>query len=237
MSTAPVYVAIDTPDPTRAEALVKAVGGRVAGVKLGLEFFVAHGPKETGRLAAIAADLGLGLFLDLKFHDIPNTVAGAVRSALALRPRFLTLHASGGAGMIAAAAGASKDAGDARPQLLAVTVLTSFDDDDLTAVGQAGPVADQVVRLGKVAVGAGADGLVASPGDVARLRRNLGPDAVLMIPGIRPAGAETGDQKRVATPRAAIEAGATYLVIGRPITAAADPAAAAAGIANEIAGG
>lgn len=232
-----LYCALDTAEVAEARALALRLAGAVGGLKLGLEFFVAQGPAG---VSAVVADTGLPLFLDLKLHDIPNTVAGAVRAAVALQPAFLTLHAGGGPAMMRAAAEAAAEAaarrGVARPRLLGVTVLTSLDADDLAAVGRRGPVADQVRRLAALARAAGLDGVVCSPAEVAVLRADLGPDFVLMVPGIRPAGADVGDQKRVMTPRAARAAGADYLVIGRPITAAADPAAAARAIAAELDG-
>lgn len=167
-----------------------------------------------------------------KLHDIPNTVAGAVRSVLPLAPRMLTVHASGGAAMVRAARDAAGDAPD-RPLILAVTVLTSLDGAALAATGVADPPAAQVLRLAHLALAGGADGLVCSPLEVAMLRRELGATPTLVVPGIRPAGAAVGDQARVMTPAQAIAAGADWIVVGRPITAAADPAAAAAAINAE----
>ena len=223
-----LIVALDTSDPSRTAALAGAVAPHCGLVKLGLEFFLANGP------AGVRAIDARPVFLDLKLHDIPNTVAGAVRSVLTLRPAMLTLHAAGGAAMIAAAREAAGD-GSARPLLLAVTVLTSMDEAALTATGVAAAPREQVVRLGRLAVAAGADGLVCSPLEVAALRDALGDAPVLVVPGIRPAGSATGDQARFATPRQAIAAGADWLVIGRPITGDADPATAAQAIAAEIA--
>jgi len=227
MNRNPLLCAIDTPELSRAQALIASVGGTVGGVKLGLEFFAAHGPAGIRQAAAGEANL----FLDLKLHDIPNTVAGAVRAALALDPLLLTLHAAGGPGMLRAAVEAR---GSHRTKLLAVTVLTSLDASDLAATGQSGPVDVQVQRLALLAKAAGVDGVVCSPQEVAMLRQACGPDFLLVVPGIRPAGAAIGDQKRVQTPRAALEAGADYLVIGRPITEASDPAAAARAILAEL---
>jgi len=207
----PILCAVDTPDLDRARTLIAAVSGAVGGVKLGLEFFAAHGPAGV----RMAAGSKKKLFLDLKLHDIPNTVAGAVRAALALEPLFLTLHSAGGDAMMRAAVEAR---GARRTKLLAVTVLTSLDASDLAATGQDGPVEAQVRRLALLAKAAGLDGVVCSPQEVALLRQACGKDFLLVVPGIRPAGAALGDQKRVQTPRAAIEAGADYLVIGRPIT-------------------
>lgn len=227
MDRNPILCAIDTPDMARASALVAALAGAVGGVKLGLEFFAAHGPEGVRRVAGTAADV----FLDLKLHDIPNTVAGAVRAALRLDPLLMTLHAAGGEAMMRAAVEAR---GARRTKLLGVTVLTSLDERDLAATGQAAPIADQVRRLALLAQAAGLDGVVCSPQEVAMLRAACGKDFLLVVPGIRPQGAAMGDQKRVQTPRAAVAAGADYLVIGRPITAADDPAAAARAILDEL---
>lgn len=227
----PVYVAIDTVDVEKARNLRATLADRVGGIKLGLEFFVANGPAG---IRAVVEGGELPLFLDLKLHDIPNTVAGAVSATLPLAPRFLTIHASGGPAMIAAAAKAARAAGPDRPRILSVTVLTSLDDDDLEAVGQRAPAVEQVERLARVARDAGADGVVCSPKEVATLRSALGPDFTLMVPGIRPIWSMSGDQKRVTTPAEAMAAGASHLVIGRPITDAADPAGAADRIAKEL---
>ena len=223
----PILCAIDTAELDRARRLTAAVSGVVGGIKLGLEFFIAQGPEGvravTGREAT--------LFLDLKLHDIPNTIAGALSAALALDPLLVTLHSAGGSAMMRAAAAAR---GSRRTKLLGVTVLTSLDDNDLAATGQAGPTSAQVRRLALLAKEAGLDGVICSPQEVAMLRQVCGKDFLLVVPGIRPAGAATGDQKRVQTPRAAIEAGADYLVIGRPITEASDPTAAARAILAEL---
>lgn len=223
--------AIDTTDLAAAEGLARGLRGAVGGVKLGQEFFTAHGPEGFRRIAAT----GQKIFLDLKFHDIPNTVAGAVHAASALGCFMLTIHASGGADMIRAAIEARGKA--ETPKIVAVTVLTSLSDEDLAAVGQAGPAAEQVMRLGRLAHDAGADGVVASPREVAALRDALGPDCLLIVPGVRPAWAAADDQKRIMTPADAVLAGADYLVIGRPITRADDPRSAAGRIAGEIADG
>ena len=223
--TNPILCAIDTPDPGAAGKLVRAVQGEVGGIKLGLEFFGANGPQGV-RLAAAGES---SIFLDLKLHDIPNTVAGAVRSVASLEPMLLTIHTSGGPAMMRAAAEAATEAaqGRRRMKLMGVTVLTSLDGSDLEAVGQRGPVEDHVRRLAGLAQKSGLDGVICSPMEVAKLRADCGRDFLLVVPGIRPAGSAVGDQKRVMTPREAIDAGADYLVIGRPITEAQDPAAAA----------
>ena len=223
-----LIAAIDTADAARARALVEAVAPHCGLVKLGLEAFCALGPS----VLESAADSAV--FLDLKLHDIPNTVAGAVRALLPGKPAMLTLHASGGSAMIAAARDAAEAAGEARPILLAVTVLTSLSAAALAETGVADAPVAQVLRLARLALAAGADGLVCGPREIAALRDALGKTPVLVVPGIRPAGAAQGDQARVATPEAAISAGADYIVVGRPITAAPDPAAAAAAIAAAI---
>ena len=223
-----LIVALDTVDVAQAGAWARAVAPHAGLVKLGLEFFAANGPAGYRQVASGP------VFLDLKLHDIPNTVAGAVRAVLPLSPRMLTIHASGGAAMVQAARQAAEAGGDARPMILAVTVLTSLDAAALAATGVASSPAEQVLRLGRMAVEAGADGLVCSPQEVAMLRQALGPSVKLVVPGIRPAGADTGDQARVMTPVDAVTAGADWIVVGRPITQAADPGAAAAAIATSI---
>ena len=223
-----LIVALDTPDPARAASLAAAVAPHCGLLKLGLEFFSANGP------AGIRAIVDRPIFLDLKLHDIPNTVAGAVRSVLPLRPAMLTLHAAGGAAMIAAAREAAAD-GPGRPLLLGVTVLTSLDDAALASTGVAASSREQVVRLARLALAAGADGLVCSPREVAALRDAFGAGPVLVVPGIRPEGSAVGDQARVTTPRQAIADGADWIVVGRPVTSAADPAEAARAITAEVA--
>jgi orotidine-5'-phosphate decarboxylase len=225
-----LIAALDTVDVGQARAWARGVAGACGMVKLGLEFFVANGPGGVAELA------GAPVFLDLKLHDIPNTVAGAVRAVLPLAPKMLTLHAAGGAAMLAAALAAAEDAGEARPLLLAVTVLTSLDAAALSDTGIAGGPRQQVLRLARLALSAGVDGLVCSAHEISALRDAFGEAPVLVVPGIRPAGAASDDQARTMTPRAAAAAGADWLVVGRPITRAADPAAAAAAIAAEIAG-
>jgi orotidine-5'-phosphate decarboxylase len=224
-AAARIIPAIDTADPARAEALATALAPGCNVLKLGLELFTAQGPEAVRRITPYAP-----VFLDLKLHDIPNTVAGAVRSLLPLRPAMLTLHAAGGPAMIAAAREAAEAAGAARPILLAVTVLTSIDAATLAETGVAGGTVQQVLRLARMALAAGADGLVCSPHEVARIRDACGQAPMLVVPGVRPAGSALGDQARVATPAEAVAAGADWLVIGRPITGAADPVAALAEI-------
>ena len=228
MKANPIYCALDTGDADTAARLAGAIRGAVGGIKLGLEFFLANGPAGVTRAAA-----GLPLFLDLKLHDIPNTVAGAVRSIAPLGVAMTTLHASGGAAMLKAAVAAAKD-GPNPPWLLGVTILTSLDEAALPAIGFAGSVSESVRRLAALAQDAGLDGAVCSPHEVETLRHQCGPGFKLVVPGIRPAGAEAGDQKRVMTPEEAIAAGADILVIGRPITGAPDPAGAARAIAASL---
>ncbi|BCX17589.1 MAG: orotidine 5'-phosphate decarboxylase [Geminicoccaceae bacterium] len=227
----PVVAAIDRPDLESALGLARRLAGAVGGLKLGLELFVAEGPAAVRALAST----GLPIFLDLKLHDIPNTVAGAVRAAAGLGVALLTVHASGGRAMLEAAVEAAR-AFPTRPRLLAVTVLTSLDADDLAATGVAGGPLEQAVRLARLAREAGLDGMVCSPLEIAAIRAAVGPEPLLVVPGIRPAGATSGDQKRVMSPAAALAAGADLLVVGRPITAAPDPAAAARAITDELAG-
>lgn len=226
-----IFCAVDTTDVESARGIAAQVNGSVGGIKLGLEFFIAQGP--AGIRAVIGED-GPPLFLDLKLHDIPNTVASGIRAALPLKPAFMTIHTSGGGAMMRAAAEAAAGGGADRPKILAVTVLTSLDEGDLDSVGQATPVADQVKRLALLAKESGVDGVVCSPAEVAMLRAACGPDFILMVPGIRPVWSATNDQKRFMTPAEAVAAGADHLVIGRPITAAPDPAAAARRIVAEI---
>lgn len=226
-----IFVAIDRTGLDEARRDVARLAGTGCGVKLGLEFFVANGP--AGVREACPADTPL--FLDLKLHDIPNTVAGATRAACRVAPRLLTLHAGGGLAMMqAAVAAAQETAGAAAPGLLAITVLTSLDDDDLAAVGQRGPVAEQVKRLADLAQRAGMRGVVCSPQEVAMLRAQCGPGFLLVTPGIRPAWSASGDQKRITTPAEALTRGADHLVIGRPIIQDADPAGALRRICDEL---
>lgn len=237
-----LFCAIDTPDLDRARDLARRLKGIVGGLKLGLEFFSAHGPEGVRHVMADMgrpAGAGAGpagsdpapLFLDLKFHDIPNTVAAAIRATVPLAPRILNVHAQGGPAMMRAAAEAARDAareaGVPRPLIVAVTILTSLDPDDLLALGHDGTIGSQVLRLARMARDSGLDGVVCSAHEIALLRRELGPDFTLITPGLRPAGSATDDQKRVKTPAEALAEGADYLVVGRPITAASDPGEAA----------
>jgi orotidine-5'-phosphate decarboxylase len=210
----PIYVAIDTPDLERALALGQTIRRHAGGVKLGLEFFSANGPAGVERVA----ELGLPVFLDLKLHDIPNTVAKAVQALMPLQPAVLTVHAAGGRAML-------EDAKAAAPngtKVVAVTVLTSLDSSDLSAIGVAAKPAEQVERLAGLAREAGLDGIVCSGAEV-KAARAAWRDGFFVVPGVRPQGSGAGDQKRVVTPRQALDSGASILVIGRPVTAAKHP--------------
>ena len=232
-----LIAALDTADSSQAAAWAEAVAAHADAIKLGLEFTCAQGVAAACRIAARSP-----LFLDLKLHDIPNTVAAAVRALLPHAPAMLSLHAQGGAAMIEAARDAmcgeagygEAGHGTARPLLLAVTVLTSLNAAALHDTGVAGGARQQVLRLGRLAMQAGADGLVCSPHEIAVLRDALGDAPVLVVPGVRPLGAQADDQRRVMTPAAAARAGADWIVVGRPITRAMDPAAAAAAIKAEL---
>ncbi len=221
----PIFVAIDTPDVHRAAALARAVLGVAGGVKLGLEFFCANGHEGVLRIA----EHELPIFLDLKLHDIPNTVQQAVRALARLEPAVLTVHAAGGRAMLAAA----KAAAPPQTKVVAVTVLTSLDAGDLAQAGVIGSPAEQVRRLAELAREAGVDGIVCSGAEVAAAKADW-PDGFFVVPGVRPAGAQIADQKRIVTPRQAFEDGASIIVIGRPITAADDPARAIADIAADL---
>ena len=223
--TRPVYVAIDTADIAQAKAVAERVKNQVGGLKLGLEFFAANGPAGVREMAA----LGLPLFLDLKLHDIPNTVAKAVDALRPLEPAVLTVHAAGGRAMMEDA----KAAAPAGTRVVAVTVLTSFDADDLAATGAGADISAQVARLAALAREAGLDGVVCPGTEVAAVKTEW-PDAFVVVPGVRAPGAETADQKNIVTARAALDAGASIIVIGRPITLADDPAAAARAIAATL---
>jgi orotidine-5'-phosphate decarboxylase len=225
----PVYVALDTPELSQALAMAERVAPHVGGLKLGKEFLAANGPQALLELKRF----GLPIFADTKFHDIPNTVAGAVRATAKLGVHIVNVHASGGEAMLKAARDAAKDV-DPATKIIAVTVLTSMSDADLAAVGQATPARDQVLRLATLTRACGLDGVVCSAHEIAPIRAALGDDFLLVVPGIRPEGEALGDQTRVMGPKAARDAGASVLVIGRPITAAADPAEAARTIAESL---
>jgi orotidine-5'-phosphate decarboxylase len=225
-----LIVALDVPTAADADALVDRLEGRCDWFKIGLELFAAAGPSVLEPILR----RGHRVFLDLKFHDIPNTVAGAVRSAAALGAHMLTVHAAGGPAMLAAARAALEGVANP-PELLAVTVLTSMDSAQLSAIGISAAPAEQVDRLARIALAGGFRGFVCSPQEISQLRALAGPEGIVVIPGIRPAGSETGDQKRIATPAQALRAGASYLVVGRPITQAPEPPKAAEAILKEMA--
>lgn len=228
-----LILALDFDRLAPALRLARRLYPRVPFFKIGSQLFTAEGPEAVRRIAALGR--GVSIFLDLKFHDIPNTVAGAVAAAAELPAvRMVNVHALGGTEMMRAAAEALRGRKNS-PLLLAVTVLTSMDAAQLRRVGVAGPPASRVVKLAKLAQAAGADGVVASPQEVAAIRKACGRKFVIVTPGIRPASAARDDQSRIATPGQAIRAGADYLVVGRPITAAGDPLAAATAILAEIA--
>ena len=225
----PIFVALDTPDLEYAISLAERVAPHVGGLKLGMEFLAANGPQGIGHFEKF----GLPLFADTKYHVIPNTVAGAVRGIAALDVAIVNVHAAGGEAMMKAARDAAR-AVSPKTRVIAVTVLTSLSDEDLAAVGQVPPARDQVLRLAALARDCGLDGVVCSAHEIAPLRQALGEDFLLVVPGIRPAGSDVGDQRRVMGPKQALEAGASILVIGRPITAAADPGQAARAIAESL---
>ncbi len=216
--TNPVYLALDLPRLDAAKALAEKVRGHVGGIKLGLEFFCAHGHHGVHEIASV----GLPIFLDLKLHDIPNTVAGAMQAIHALEPAIVTVHASGGRAMMEDA----KAAAGEHCKVVAVTMLTSLDDSDLERTGVAGSAHDHVLRLADLAQAAGLDGIVCSGHEIGEVHSRW-KKGFFIVPGLRPAGASVGDQKRVVTPRKARDDGASVLVIGRPISRAQDPAKAA----------
>jgi orotidine-5'-phosphate decarboxylase len=225
-AAAPIAVALDAPDLETAARWATLVTPHVTTVKVGLELYLRYGPDV---VASVRGATRVQVFLDLKLHDIPATVAGATRAVARLKPSILTVHATGGQAMIRAAV---ENAGTTK--IAAVTVLTSLRDSDLDALGLAGPASDAVRRLAVLAVDAGAQALVCSPQEANAVRAEVGPDITLITPGVRPSGSATQDQARVATPEEALEAGADLLVIGRPITGAPDPGAAAAAIAAAL---
>ncbi|HET9459240.1 MAG TPA: orotidine-5'-phosphate decarboxylase [Sphingomicrobium sp.] len=220
-----IFVAIDTPELERAHKLAKAVKPLAGGVKLGLEFFCANGPAGVHDIAA----LGVPVFLDLKLHDIPNTVAKAIAALRPLEPAILTVHAAGGRAMMEEAKAAAPE----KTKVVAVTVLTSLDREDLAATGVAGKPAEQVERLAALARESGLDGIVCS-GEEVKAAKRAWPHGFFVVPGVRPPGAGLADQKRVVTPRAALDDGASILVIGRPVTGADDPVAALKAIAGTL---
>ena len=225
-----LIIALDVSRASEAQKIVSEIGDAASTYKVGKQLFTAEGPQVVRDLVAS----GRKVFLDLKFHDIPNTVAGAVKSAAELNVSMLTVHASGGSKMLKAAAAAANTS--SKPLILAVTVLTSLSDEDLQELGLPVGVADQVLRLAGIARNAGIGGIVASAHEAQSLRRNLGTGFAIVTPGVRPAGADVGDQARVVTPAEAIAAGATHIVVGRPITADPQPAVASLRVLEELAG-
>ena len=230
-----IFCALDTTDVDAAVALAKQLKGTVGGIKLGLEFYCAVGAKGFQAVA----ETGMPIFLDLKFHDIPNTVAGAIRSVMPLAPKIMTIHTQGGPEMMRRAAETAAEEADklgiVKPWVVGVTILTSLDNDDLAACSVAGTTDTVVPTLARLAKTSGLDGVVCSPKEISLVRGVTGKNFKLVVPGIRPAGSAVGDQKRVMTPVDAVSAGASVLVIGRPITQADDPAAAAKAIAGQLA--
>ncbi len=225
----PIFVAIDTPDLDKALAIARAAGPHVGGLKVGLEFITAQGPDGVRAMTR----LGYPVFADVKFHDIPNTVAGASREIARLGVSIFNVHASGGEAMMRAAKNAAS-AINPGMKIIAVTLLTSLDENDVAAIGCRGTAAEQVVRLASLAQKSGLDGVVCSAHEIAAIRKACGDDFLLVVPGIRPAGADLADQRRVMTPREAVDAGADIIVIGRPINAAADPGEAARAIRESL---
>ena len=225
-----VIVALDVPSTEAMLPVIETIGESIDFYKVGLELYIAEGPAVLQPLK----DQGKRIFLDLKLHDIPRTVERAVKSAARHGVDLLTVHASGGRPMLEAAAAAAAEFGDNRPRLLAITALTSLDQSDLTDIGVQRSVSDHAAALAELAISSGIDGIVCSPLEATAMRQRLGPDALIVTPGVRPAGGDVGDQKRVATPGNAAKAGATHLVIGRPILQAEAPAEAAKSIISEV---
>lgn len=234
LSYNPIICAIDTIDVEKAKELADSLTGSVGAIKLGLEFFTANGATGVHGVTSPKSPI----FLDLKFHDIPNTVAGAIRATAGIDTFMMTVHTQGGRAMLRAAIDASMEVaattGKERPIIVGVTVLTSLDQKDLTSIGVDQGIAHQVRHLADLAMQTGLDGVVCSPQEITILREHCGPDFKLIVPGIRPEGSDSGDQKRTMTPHEALERGADYLVIGRPITEAADPKAAAQSILQSL---
>lgn len=230
----PIICAVDASDPDEASRIAGQVRPHVGAVKLGLEFFTANGAAGVEYITR----LGIPVFLDLKFHDIPNTVAKAIAATVGMNMFMMTVHTSGGQAMLKAAIDASdrvaQITGKERPLIIGVTLLTSLDQDDVSILGFRDTLQEQVIRLADLAQSAGLDGVVCSPFEIAPIRKACGHELKLVVPGIRPAGANAGDQKRILTPKEALQRGADYLVIGRPITDAPDVTAAAKEIADSL---
>lgn len=234
LTRAPIAVALDAPDIDTARRWAGLVGSQVTTLKIGLELYLRYGPDVVAAVrdgTHLAGSAEPGVFLDLKLHDIPTTVAGAARSVAHLRPSLLTVHASGGGDMVAAAVQAAPET-----TIAAVTVLTSLGEPELGAIGMSGPSLDATRRLSALAVAAGAGAIVCSPREVAAVRAEVGPDVTLVTPGVRPAGVQAGDHAYVATPAAALADGADLLVLGRAVTRASAPASAVASIVDELPG-
>ena len=229
MTINPIYVALDTPALDAASAMATRVAPYVGGLKVGLEFVSANGPEGVRTIVKS----GRPVFLDVKLHDIPNTVAGAMKALAPLGAAIINVHASGGPAMMRAAAEAAASV-QPRPKVIAVTVLTSLEAADLASMGNSGSPLEQVVRLAKLTKESGVDGVVCSPLEIEAVRAACGPDFLIVTPGVRPAGGSLDDQRRVMTPKRALASGADLLVIGRPITGAADPAEAARAIAADL---
>lgn len=229
-----IFCAIDTTDLDHAIDLASNLSGVIGGAKLGKEFFAAHGPQGV----AAVAKTGMPIFLDVKYHDIPNTVAGAIRAVTPLGLKIVNVHAAGGLEMMKRAGDAARESADKAgveaPWVIAVTILTSLDQGDLDDVGLKGPIEDRVVKLAELTQKAGLDGIVCSAQEITPVRKALGPDFKLITPGIRPSWAASDDQKRIVTPADAVAMGSDILVIGRPITKADDPVAAAQKIVAEL---
>ncbi|HEY1462611.1 MAG TPA: orotidine-5'-phosphate decarboxylase [Terriglobales bacterium] len=225
-----LIVALDVSSAAAAQKIVTAVGDSASIYKVGMQLYTAEGPQIVRDLVAA----GRKVFLDLKFHDIPNTVGSAVHEAASLGVHMLTVHACGGSKMLQAATDAAARSGNQPPIVLAVTVLTSMDESDLNSVGVSGNVSDQVVRLARTAIQNRCQGIVASVQEASLLRKELGGNFAIVTPGIRPAGSAVGDQARIATPAEAMAAGATHIVVGRPITGASDPKTAAQEVIAEM---
>lgn len=232
--TNPIICAVDTPDVEQAEETARAVRGHVGGIKLGLEYFTANGAAGVRHIT----DMKVPVFLDLKFHDIPNTVAKAIAATAGINTFMMTVHTSGGRAMLTRAIEASDEVaqmtGKERPMIIGVTILTSLDQDDLSIIGYHDNLDDQVKRLADLAQCSGLDGVVCSPYEITQLRKMCGSDFKLIVPGIRPEGSASDDQKRIMTPKQAVERGADYLVIGRPITQALDMGQMAQKIADSL---
>ncbi len=232
--TNPIICAVDTIDVQRAESISEQVRDHVGGIKLGLEYFTAHGADGVRRIT----DMNVPVFLDLKFHDIPNTVARAIRATAGINTFMMTVHTSGGRDMLLRAIEASNEVAELtskeRPLIIGVTILTSLDQDDISMIGYHDRLDEQVKRLADLAQNTGLDGVVCSPYEISMLRKQCGDEFKLVVPGIRPEGSETGDQKRIMTPKDALAKGADYLVIGRPITTADDIGQAAGSIAESL---